>query len=434
MFSRTVNFQSSIQKLGSSDKNGDYDNVYYNADIINSKSTNSLNTNQDPVIAFQETRNIPIINNASNYEFSIIRIQINGACKNLPLMIPNIAIGLDDNPTLDINLTTYTIGMSLSKTVSSVTTTYYSSAPIIFVPENQTYGSANFGFLPKPPLVTQDIGSDYYFVYTYEHWVNLVNQTFITIFNQLEALVGSPLLTKVPYMTYEPANGLFNIYYDASAFGGMQALNTNDENMQLFSNNNFYGLFSSFESNFIDTDTYQIYDFGANTNEPNVYIVENKLNTNIWIPNTFTGFPTLAPSYYKMAQNYVCTNSFWNPISSIVFCSGQMPIVNENVSAPVRYGLSTTTDQLSNNFSPIIADVALKLQRAEDYTNLIFYEPSGEFRMASMLGGSNGSLTNIDIQVYYKNRLDNKLYPIRMFNYSSVSMKMLFRKKKDLIN
>jgi hypothetical protein len=49
--------------------------------------------------------------------------------------------------------------------------------------------------------------------------------------------------------------------------------------------------------------------------------------------------------------------------------------------------------------------------------------------MASMLGGSNGYITNIDIQVFWKNRLDNKLYPIRMFNYSSVSMKMMFRRK-----
>jgi hypothetical protein len=131
------------------------------------------------------------------------------------------------------------------------------------------------------------------------------------------------------------------------------------------------------------------------------------------MPNNYSetpAFKTLATSYYKMAQNYQNTSTLWSPISSIVFTSTQLPVANEAVSAPVKYGASNdTASGTSSNFSPIIGDVGLDIKNASDYCNLIYYEPKGEFRMASLMGGSNSSINNIDIQVYWKNRLDNKL-------------------------
>jgi hypothetical protein len=35
----------------------------------------------------------------------------------------------------------------------------------------------------------------------------------------------------------------------------------------------------------------------------------------------------------------------------------------------------------------------------------------------------------VDVAVWWKNRLDGQLYPLQMFNLSSVSMKLMFRKK-----
>ena len=491
MFSRSVgftpttyapaSFASRVENVGSVDANGDFDIVYYNADIINSKSTNSLTDNDDPFVKFQETRNIPILKNASAYEFSILRFQINGPNKNLPLMVPQIALGLTANPTQNINLTTYTLGLSIEKTfnvtvggiISLVTYKGYASAPIIYIPENETYGSLQNGSLPNPPLTQQDISSYYYYVYTYDHWAGLVNNTFETIMRKLQtdfntwyattypALPNPPfpavaptIDSKAPYMTYDPATKLFSIYYDVTSFGDLDALNyvsavtpvpipptpapnqptVGQELMFLYSNNNFYGLFSSFDTDFVDL-TSTLYNppfnVGVNTNEVILFNVYNKLNTNIWIPNSFVDFPALAPKgYYKMAENYPNTSSLWNPISAIVFTSSQLPINNESISAPVILGQSNDiSNNTSSNFAPIIGDIAVNLKNAEDYCNLIFYEPNGELKMASMMGGSNNAINNIDIQVYFRNRLDNKLYPIRMFNYSSVSMKMMFRKK-----
>jgi hypothetical protein len=436
MFSRSVgftptiypqpSFASRVENVGSVDANGDFDIVYYNADIINSKSSNSLTDNDDPFVKFQETRNIPILKNASAYEFSILRFQINGPNKNLPLMVPQIALGLTENPTQDINLTTYTLGLSIEKTFtvtvagvpSLVTYKGYASAPIIYIPENETYGSLKNGVLPYPPLTQQDISSYYYYVYTYDHWAGLCNNTFETIMRQLQTdfnawyattypvspnpptpAVAPTIDSKAPYMTYDPSTKLFSIYYDARSFGDIDALNfrsnvtpppippaipTNvpydgQELMFLYSNNNFYGLFSSFDTDFVDL-TSTLYnppfDVGVNVDEVILFNVYNKLNTNIWIPNSFIDFPVLAPKgYFKMQENYPNTSSLWNPISAIVFTSSQLPINNESISAPVILGQSNdVSNNTSSNFAPIIGDIAVNLKNAEDYCNLIFYK------------------------------------------------------------
>jgi len=434
MFSR--NFRSNVQNLGVADEDGDYDITYYNVDIINGRTQNSVNVNDDPVVSFKESRSVPIVYDTTKFEFSIIRFQLNGVGKNLPLFIPQIAIGAENpliisNPTASVNFTTYTFGLSLKKGGN----TYYASRNLIYIPENLTYTQNNINQYPRTPLKSQDLTNDYYFVYTYDHFVKLVNNTFNQLKADLVVLVGGAITSYAPFMTYDAPTGLFSIYYDTSSFGITGAT----EEMNLYSNNNTFGLFASFDTDNIDPSTLTVNSsstngiidtVAGNKNEPNIYNVNNKLNTNLWLPNVYTGFPTLATSYYKITQNYIATSSTWNPIQSIVFCSGLLPVVNESISAPIVYG--TSNDEGSNisaAFSPIIADLAVDMKRAEDYSNFIYYEPNGEFKMASMVGGSNGALTDIDIQVYWKNRLDNKLYPIRMYNFSSVSMKMLFRKR-----
>jgi hypothetical protein len=48
----------------------------------------------------------------------------------------------------------------------------------------------------------------------------------------------------------------------------------------------------------------------------------------------------------------------------------------------------------------------------------------------SDFGRSKTDIRQIDIQVFWKNRLDNQLVPITMYNLSSISLKILFRHKR----
>jgi hypothetical protein len=462
MFSKS--FSSSVESYGAKDSNGDADLIYYNADIINANATNSLNISDDPFVEFNDTRTVPLLNNAENYEFSIIRFQINGANKNLPLFVPQIELGQND-----INKTTYTLGIkgSTSFVVGGTTYNYvgYAPATFYFVPENLTYGlNANVVPLPLPPQKTQDLSTDYYFVYTYDHVVVNLNATIQSAYDllneQLEKFwiskggTGSVIpkfTTKCPYFTFDSSNVLFNAYYDSYGFGGTYArsygqtgLSTPVEALSLYFNNNLIGLFSSFDSLFVDYDTYVNvdlspsgagYDKIEDTQEPNKLNVFNKVNTNIYTPPNPLITPPygdIASSYYVMAQNYTNTSTLWSPISSIVFTSTQLPVKTESASNPVRYGSSNDSgaNTSSGAFSPIIADIGINVKQASDYCNLIYYEPSPEYKMTSLIGGSNSKITNIDLKVFWKSRLDNKLYPIRMYNYSNVSIKMMFRKKK----
>ena len=79
MFSR--NYSSRVENVGVSDRDGDFDIVYYNADMITGSDTGrQLNkllgfTGRSP-IEFKETRTKPILNNAKNFDFSIVRFQV----------------------------------------------------------------------------------------------------------------------------------------------------------------------------------------------------------------------------------------------------------------------------------------------------------------------------------------------------------------------
>jgi hypothetical protein len=146
----SYNSSSSFSTSGATDSNGDSDYLYYNALIINNKSDNPINWNADPPATFTDVRAKPLINNVSNFDFSIMRFDMNGSGKKLPLFIPEIETQLSRNPTKDVKQTVYTIGATVnfkylaSPSINpatglpfSGTQTIYRSRNIIFEPENE---------------------------------------------------------------------------------------------------------------------------------------------------------------------------------------------------------------------------------------------------------------------------------------------------------
>ena len=132
--------------------------VYLDLDVLNN-DTNP--TSKAPQLSFQETRTQPFLDGtAEDYFVAIARftIQTGGA---LPVFIPAIQTGQSD-PTL---------------TVYAVTLNYNGingTAYIYHVPQpnrNQTQ--------PALPTTSQDLSGDYYYVYNYQDWINMVNTAFI---------------------------------------------------------------------------------------------------------------------------------------------------------------------------------------------------------------------------------------------------------------
>jgi hypothetical protein len=148
---------------------------------------------------------------------------------------------------------------------------------------------------------------------------------------------------------------------------------------------------------------------------------------NAYFPQSFKKY------FWKLTQDFNSTGDLWSPISSIVFTSTLLPIKNEAVGQPIILGsgnIGQSQPVSASAFQPIITDVALDLATsgAEGYKQFIYYSPVAEYRLADF-SAKNQSIRTIDIQVFWKNRLDGSLNPIRMYNLSSVSIKCMFRRK-----
>lgn len=422
---------------GAIDEDGDPDYVYYNATIVNNNTGANVDT-PNPNVRFQETRSVPILRDASKYNFSIVRFTMNGCGKDLPLFIPVIRTGAE-NPTNNINLTIYSVSLeaTFNYVVAGTPYTFTATAtqPLIWTPETLDLTQAP---LPDPSTCQtgQNITTRYYFCYTYTHWLDITNAALQACVAELQTAFDanwlSPagwnlpapipqIITTAPTITYNPQSNLFTIYADRYGFGGAartSAGTNTDESFRLFFNANMFGMYANFNNLYLNLPN-------GLTNEILIY--------SILYQNILTAASPPAPaakSYWIMNQDYESTSSLWSPIESIVFTSTMMPLVFENTGDPVKFGGSLIGQQgnIQSAFTPIITDIALVNSSASDYRAYIQYFPSAEYRLASFQR-SKMPINNIDIQVYYKNRLDGQLYPIQMFNGSSVSIKFMFRRR-----
>lgn len=442
----SLSFSSNYEEI-----KDDPDYVYYNGDIINngSQSDPVLPDAPDPVVRFTETREAPIIADCSKYNFSIIRFSLNGPNKDLPIFIPQVRVGAE-NPSNNINLTVYDVGLSVTVRYTAgagpitVSNTFTATAPVIWSPEILDATVA-----PTPPISTisgraQDLSTRYYWCMTVSHWVTLTNLAYQTCWSTLNtqfrawytATFGIPaidLTTQPPRLTFNPTTNLFNIWADRYGFGDNQIPavspatpqrtsygSASDENFSMWMDANLFGMYGNFDSLYINQPnslTYKILISNIGFLYNNIY--------------TLSSPPApVAKSYWIMTNDAPSTSTLWCPVSSIVFTSGTLPLVFEATGEPVRFGTgnNNSVGGSSASFAPIITDIQLYNTGAFDYRQFIQYVPSGEYRMASFQK-SPVPITQIDIQIFYKNRLDGKLYPLQMYNLSSVSIKIMFRRR-----
>ncbi len=360
------------------DHHKDYQQIYYNLDILNSRNTTTGNINDDPIASFSETRDTPIISDASKYKMSIIRFTMNGI-KDLPLFIPIIE---ENQPNR--NKTIYKI------TIKTDTNTYTQN--IIYEPQNDNLTISNAS------LVNQSFDDPYYYINTYQHFLNLINKTFIDIIDVINTTETETY--NYPVMVYDNNTKKFSLYLP-------------DETFDTFFNSNLFNLFSNF------THSKKL----NNDNEAFKLLKNNPLDLN---KVTINGV-----DYIKLTQEYQSVGTYWSPIESIVFTSNLLPIVPENVAPTSIFKKSNTTAEIvssSYNFEPIVTDIALTLDDAYDYKQFISYIPTSQYRYVSFTN-SNQPIKNININIFWKCRYNSQLIPLRMSNLSNISLKMLFEKK-----
>ena len=397
---------------------------YFNCSIVNRET---IDNNNDPELAYSETRNEVILENANDYLFSIVRFQLNGV-SNLPLFIPRVEIGQND-----INKTIYKISIRHEiYRAGAFHSTVYKSLPVTFRSQRTDVNR------PNVPLTEQDFSTEYYSVYTYSHWLKLVNETFEQLHADLFQSVKNSLndqtivdVWKSPIMTKDSdSGGLFNLFLPKKNYGGsyVEFKNTGIElKSQLFFNSNMYGLFSNFHSqkqgNDLKNDIYP----SENLKDANYEIVPIDYRN---LDSTDDVKDRDGDAYWKMKQDFQSTDTLWNPIDSLVFTTSLIPINPEINGNPIIFTDGKFQQQANQNITElVITDLQAGVGSADGYSGLLTYVPSGEYRLSDFTSQKNYDLRNMSVRANYRNRLDGKLYPLKLFNGGSASVKMMFQKK-----
>ena len=361
----------------------------------------------------------------------------------------------------------------------------------------------------------QDLSSDYYWIYNYQTWIDLVNETildptnltfaynrdttaqpssccmcdtydaFITtwanVYGDLtnfpvgfQTLSGWLNLTAVPpQLQYDGQNGKFSILFDSDGYGQRLSIFTagsgegspsTPPSFKLFMNTNMYNLFANFPFTYWNVGEFNwVYNYTNSANyydgvlETGPFVVPLRYTYEIVVPNdgfknvlnyALAPYSTYVPNgpstptpsqlnlqkiYWNTTQEQKSTDTLWSPISTIVFTTALMPIKPESTASPVTLGqnnIGNSQPTAQSAFTRIITDIALDLAQggAGAYKSFIYYVPSAEYRLSDFLS-SHQPLSGVDVQVFWKNRLNNQLYPIAMTNLSSVSFKLMFKKK-----
>jgi len=323
------------------------------------------------------------------------------------------------------------------------------------------------GTIVPASSVPSQVESDYYYLYSYNHWVVLLNATLQQAYTQLQQVITSVTATtaytlqnRCPTFEYDEVTKLFSLYTDTkntnwgltegppnyatlgpSGSGVLPTTVGGVEFMYLGYNLNFEGLMTNFDTQFFGQDEVI---WGNGWNNPrgaggrasselyqpeNTIIVRNKTGTNIQnMINPATGLPySTAQLNYVSTQDFPSTGSLWSPIGAIVLTTQLLPIRSEFTSAPVSLGSSSSKEGTSA-FQTVLIDFNEDFETADGYRGLMKFNPSAEFIRVNMTQ-SHQEVKTLDFLVSWRNRLTNQLIPLRIYNTASITVRLMFRRR-----
>ena len=428
--------------------------TYLDLDVVN----NNLNSNTNaPQLRFEENRNTPFLEGDSNEYFcSIVRFSIQTG-NSLPIFIPRVMTG-----QTDINKTVYGVGMSVdvnhvdqpakaavpafagtaavaatgttpaipavpatpampaTQDIPATTATY--QGPMT----NLSYSSPDsVADVPQPPLVQQDFTGTYYYQYNIKDIVQMFNAGLAAAWAAFPDSIpatsptGIPELdlkqrlkkTVAPYFQYDYDKCRLVLSVDQILVSGPYDYGT--YTASVYFNTRFYELLSGLPCIRRNRTGDLNYQFTPDTTS--TIGVKDK-----------DGYPH---TMYQTSQE-VSSLAMWNPIASVVFCTGMLPIISTNTSVPITYGGFSNDTLASNgnnsNLTNIISDFEIAVSDTNQYRPIIVYNPGSEYRLMDLHSSVN--LNKIDISVFWKTQYGD-LVPLRLQPGCAAHIKLMFRHK-----
>jgi hypothetical protein len=389
-----------MSQLSAFKQNQNPDMVYYDIVSTNFQTT----TTEEPFLRFNETRTNPIINNTGDYYLSIVRFSLD------TYNLPNIIAEIQPNQP-DPDLTIYSLTLEYDDGVGGITPS--SQTFINWVPQNK-----NVPVPPAPSTTNNKFqqSSKYYYCYQFQYFLTLVNQAFQTATAELIALTGgaaSPITaSKQPILTWDTTTSSAILQAEEAYYN-----NTLAAKVRIYFNPPLFALFNSFPALYFGTGA------GVSLGRNYQMVIADFTGVNtILLP---TNAPAASQSVFTQMFQEFSTIDTWTPVASIVFVSNTIPIVSNQLSAPLVFNNGQSSSGIGNNsnFAQIITDMTTNQQV---FKPNILYNPTAEYRRIDMTG--NTPLTNIDLNVYWRDKL-GQLIPFELASGSSASIKFLFERK-----
>ena len=200
------------------------DHIYYDLSVINNQYSTAT---PPPNLSFTDTRVSPILKNPSEYYCSVVRFSVD--TPSLPIFIPQVQVSL--SAASQDNLI-YSFSMSYK--------TFNYQQYVQYVPQDSSQP------IPVLPLTFQDLSNSYYYVYSAQYWIQLLNVALLSCYNGLKALVvaaGQVLPSNyAPYLDWNIDNTTAILVADQAGYA-----NTLANPINVFCNTPMFALFPSFQ-------------------------------------------------------------------------------------------------------------------------------------------------------------------------------------------
>lgn len=459
---------SSQSMSGKANYNTDPNHLYYDLQLLNN---DTVGAGEILPVRFTETRTSTILSNPSEYFLSIQRFSLD--TPSLPVFLPEVETRTDlyFNQANDPNQLVYK--MAVYKW-GSVTQPLFRSVKY----SNQYDVTVR---VPTPPFTTETLSDQYYFVYQYRDFIDMLNVT-------LQVMCANEELDIAPPFIDINSSNLITVFFpqltsiNTIAGGSTTVAETNnlwDDNPAstgkacLALNSPLWALLNSLQTRYInslnqiqatsptDGQVPAFIPFSDPTALAGWYVVKvNPVESPATFPaptstiyncNQTGGFPSFGQHYLTVDANptfpflsnlYVSkgVNSFsmnttpyspcpvWNCVRTLIFTTALMPITNELVATPLILNSNPALDSndSNNNFSPIITDLEVPLTRGDETKPTITYTPQAEYRLIDLQ--SNAPINGIEISIFWKDQYGYQ-HQFVLEPGCNASIKLLFRKK-----
>ncbi|MFM7989029.1 MAG: phage minor capsid protein, partial [Candidatus Fonsibacter sp.] len=210
--------------------------------------------------------------------------------------------------------------------------------------------------LPEPPINKQDLTSNYYYVYNYNHFIGMINLALETAFNLLIVDLlrldyNTPLATTVsPFLDFDPHTNTNIFYADFFAYDEVYTGITGTPPVEIYFNERLYDLCIGLPTSRVSKTRDLNYKFRVINNQYNIPIYVPLNSTKIVDGVTKTVFE-LKKFEFVMIQQEISSIALWNPVASIIFASSLLPIQATQTSVPKDVGSNNNSFTGSGNNS-----------------------------------------------------------------------------------